>query len=241
MTDNITDIRTTNTPVQQLLALHEAALAITSELDLSALLQRIVEVARQLTRSQYAALGIVDDDGLITQFLTSGLSATEREELGELPRGHGLLGVLIKEGRPIRVVDISADPRSVGFPPHHPLMVTLLGMPIIFRGQVVGDLYLTDKENGQLWSDADEWLTSLLASHAAVAIANAQLYRVLELERAAAEAERQRLQVLLENLPEGVVVCDGAGIITRLNPVAQRLFGWAVGHHVTDRPVIVQH
>src|SRR5436853_2723271 len=108
MTDNITDIGATNTPVQQLLALHEAALAITSELDLSALLQRIVEVARQLTRSQYAALGIVDDDGLITQFLTSGLSATEREQLGELPRGHGLLGVLIKEGRPIRVTDISA-------------------------------------------------------------------------------------------------------------------------------------
>lgn len=241
MADNSTDVGLTNPPVQQLLALHEAALAISSELDLSRLLQRVVDVARQLTQSAYAALGMVGDDGLITQFLTSGLSATEREALGELPRGHGLLGVLIKEGRPIRVADIGADPRSVGFPPNHPLMITLLGMPIIFQGKVIGDLYLTDKANGQLWSDEDEWLTSLLASHAAVAIANAHLYRALEEERAQADTERQRLQVLLETLPEGVVVCDARGIITRLNPVAQRLFDWDVGYHVSDRRVRVQH
>ena len=119
MSSNSRDILSYNPTVQQLIELHEAALAISSELDLSRLLQRIVEVARQLTRSCYAALGIVGEDGLIDQFLTSGISATEREAIGNLPRGHGLLGVLIKEGRPIRIANIGADPRSVGFPPHH--------------------------------------------------------------------------------------------------------------------------
>lgn len=240
MSSNSRDILSYNPTVQQLIELHEAALAISSELDLSRLLQRIVEVARQLTRSRYAALGIVGKDGLIDQFLTSGISATEREAIGNLPRGHGLLGVLIKEGRPIRIANIGADPRSVGFPPHHPIMITLLGMPILYRGQIVGDLYLTDKENGEMWSDEDEWLTSLLASHAAVAIANARLYRVLEEERLLADAERQRLEVLLENLPEGVMVCNAEGTVTMLNPVARQLFGWELGRHFTDRPVSVQ-
>jgi PAS domain S-box-containing protein len=241
MSTNSSDIRSYNPTVQQLFDLHEAALAISSELDLSRLLQRIVEVARQLTRSRYAALGIVDEDGLIDQFLTSGLSETEREAIGELPRGHGLLGVLIKEGRPIRIANIGADPRSVGFPANHPIMITLLGMPIIYRGEIVGDLYLTDKENGEMWTDEDEWLTSLLASHAAVAISNAHLYRVLEQERHQADTERRRLEVLLENLPEGVMVCDAAGVVTMLNPVARQLFGWEVGHHFTDRPARIQH
>jgi PAS domain S-box-containing protein len=241
MSANSRDVRSYNPTVQQLFELHEAALEISSELDLSRLLQRIVEVARTLTRSHYAALGIVGEDGLIEQFLTSGLSATEREAIGELPRGHGLLGVLIKEGRPIRIASIGADPRSVGFPANHPLMITLLGMPIIYRGQIVGDLYLTDKENGEMWSDEDEWLTSLLASHAAVAIGNAHLYRALEQERAEANNERQRLQVLLENLPEGVMVCDAEGTVTILNPVARQLFSWEVGHHFTDRPARIQY
>jgi PAS domain S-box-containing protein len=240
MSSNSSDIRSYNPTVQQLFELHEAALEISSELDLSRLLQRIVEVARQLTRSRYAALGIIGENGLIDQFLTSGISETEREAIGELPRGHGLLGVLIKEGRPIRIADIGADPRSVGFPPHHPIMITLLGMPILYRGKIVGDLYLTDKANGELWTDEDEWLTSLLSSHAAIAIANARLYHVLEEERRLADAERQRLEVLLENLPEGVMVCDAAGMVTILNPAAWQLFGWEVGRHFTDRPVRVQ-
>ena len=241
MDTNSRDIRSYNPTVQQLFELHEAALEISSELDLSRLLQRIVDVARALTRSHYAALGIVGTDGLIEQFLTSGISETEREAIGELPRGHGLLGLLIKEGRPIRIVNIGADPRSVGFPANHPPMVTLLGIPIIYRGQIVGDLYLTDKENGEMWSDVDEWLTSLLASHAAVAIGNAHLYRTLERERMQADNERRRLEVLLDNLPEGVLLCDAAGIVTILNPVARRLFGWEVGYHVTNRPARVQH
>ena len=128
MDTNSRDIRSYNPTVQQLFELHEAALEISSELDLSRLLQRIVDVARALTRSHYAALGIVGTDGLIEQFLTSGISETEREAIGELPRGHGLLGLLIKEGRPIRIVNIGADPRSVGFPANHPPMVTLLGI-----------------------------------------------------------------------------------------------------------------
>ena len=240
MEHNTEDLTRTNPSVSQLLELHEAALAISSELDLSRLLQRIVEVARALTRSRYAALGIVGEDGLIDQFLTSGLSATEREQIGELPRGHGLLGVLIKEGRPIRIANIGADPRSVGFPAHHPIMISLLGLPITFRGRVIGDLYLTDKANGALWTDQDEWLTSLLASHAGVAMANAHLYQVLERERAQAESERQRLEALLDSLPEGVVVVDATGRVTDLNDMAHRLMGWELGRDINERPVEIQ-
>ncbi len=235
------ELTRTNPSGAQLLALHEAALALSSELDLRHLLHRIVEVARALTHSRYAALGIVGEDGLIDQFLTSGISATEREQIGALPRGHGLLGVLIKEGRPLRIANLGADPRSVGFPAHHPIMISLLGMPITVRGRIIGDLYLTDKADGALWTDQDEWLTSLLASHAGVALANAHLYQGLEQERVRAEAERRRLEALLDSLPEGVVVCDAAGTVTLLNGTAQRLMGWQVGHHFTDRPVTLQH
>ncbi len=235
------DSRAFNPTVQQLLELHAAALAISSELDLSRLLQRIVEVARQVTHSRYAALGIVGADGLLEQFLTSGFGPTEGDDCGAAPRGHGLLGVLIREGQPLRIGAIPAHPQSVGFPAGHPPMTMLLGMPVIYRGQIVGDLYLTDKETGEMWTDEDEWLASLLASHAAVAIANAHLYRALDETRAAAEAGERQLQVLLENLPEGVVVCDAAGRVLMLNPVAQRLFGWTVGNHVTERAARVLH
>lgn len=229
------------TTIQQLFELHEAALAISSELELDRLLQQIVETARRLTRSRYAALGLVGGEGLIELFITSGISTEEREQLGELPRGHGLLGVLIKEGQPIRIPSIADDPRSVGFPANHPPMTTLLGMPIRYQGQVVGDLYLTDKEDAFLWSDDDEWLTGLLASHAAVAIGNAYLYRQLKEAREVAEADRRRLNVILANLPEGVVVCDAAGRVLLINQTAEQITGWQVGSNVHQPPFSVRH
>jgi PAS domain S-box-containing protein len=238
--EQIQEIQTSAGIIKQLLDLHSGALAISSELDLDRLLQRIVDTARSLTCSHYAALGVVGDDGLIDLFLTSGISREQREQMGELPRGHGLLGVLIKEGRPIRIPNISKDPRSVGFPPNHPPMVTLLGMPIQYMGRVVGDLYLTDKDNGELWSDEDEWLTSMLANHAAVAIGNAYLYRELQQERERAEADRQRLTVILENLPEGVVVCDARGVVTSLNATAEQMMGFVVGGNVYHRPFVIK-
>ncbi len=239
--DEVQGLKTSGSIIRQLLALHSGALAISGELDLDRLLQQIVETARRVTRSRYAALGVVGNDGLIDLFLTSGISKQEREQLGELPRGHGLLGVLIKEGKPIRIPNIQEDARSVGFPPHHPPMLTLLGMPISYMGRVVGDLYLTDKENGELWSDEDEWLTAMFANHAAVAIGNAHLYRELQQERERAEADRLRHTVILENLPEGVMVCDTQGNITLLNAIAERMLGLAVGGNVHHRTIATSH
>src|SRR5689334_23555674 len=108
--------------VQQLLALNQAAIAITGELELESLLQRIVDVARELVGCRYAALGVLGDDGYIARFPTSGLSVAEREKIGAPPRGHGLLGVMLRAGRSLRIPDISADPRRSGFPPNHPPM-----------------------------------------------------------------------------------------------------------------------
>ena len=239
--DRVQQIQTSGAIIEGLLELHSGALAISSELDLDRLLQRIVETARRVTRSRYAALGVVGDDGRIDLFLTSGISQEEREQLGELPRGHGLLGVLIKEGKPIRIPNIQKDARSVGFPPHHPPMVTLLGMPLSYMGRVVGDLYLTDKQNGELWSDEDEWLTAMFANHAAVAIGNAYLYRELQQEREHAEADRHHLAVILEDLPEGIVVCDSEGNITILNAKATQMLGFTLGGNVHHRPFITSH
>src|SRR5687768_8020244 len=125
-------------------------------------------------------MGLADADGRIYEFITSGLTPQERAAIGPLPRGHGLLGVLIREGRPVRTTSIGRDPRSSGFPPNHPPMTTLLGVPISMNGRVLGDLYLTEKLDGEEldpsgFDETDEQLALLLARHAAVAIENANL------------------------------------------------------------------
>ncbi|MDQ2808460.1 MAG: GAF domain-containing protein [Chloroflexota bacterium] len=175
-------------PVQQLLALHQATLAITSELDLDSLLQQIVDSARDLIGCRYAALGVLGDDGFIVRFPTSGLSATEREQLGAPPRGHGLLGVMLRAGRSLRIPAIQHDSRRSGFPPHHPPMTSLLGVPIWVQGRLMGDLYLTDKIDGPAFSEEDEWLVQLLATHAATALTNAALHDQVRREQARAQA-----------------------------------------------------
>ncbi|HKP51351.1 MAG TPA: GAF domain-containing protein [Chloroflexia bacterium] len=162
--------------VEQLLALNKGAVAITSELDLDSLLQRIVDVAREMVGCNYAALGVLGDDGYIKRFPTSGISETEREKIGAPPRGHGLLGVMLRAGRSLRIPDMSKDPRRSGFPPNHPPMTSLLGVPIFVRGKLMGDLYLTDKIDGPEFNEEDEWLVQLLATHAATALTNAELH-----------------------------------------------------------------
>ncbi len=162
--------------VDHLLALNRASIAIMGELDLDSLLQRIVDVARELVGCGYSALGVLGDDGYIARFPTSGISETEREQIGALPRGHGLLGVMLHAGQTMRVRDIGKDSRRVGFPPHHPPMTSLLGVPIFVRGELVGDLYLTDKQGGPEFSEEDEWTVQLLATHAEIALTNAELH-----------------------------------------------------------------
>ncbi|HEY2936555.1 MAG TPA: GAF domain-containing protein, partial [Gaiellaceae bacterium] len=163
--------------MNRLRVLVDAGIALSSELSLDALLQRIVETSAQLTGARYAALGVIDKSGqALERFLTTGIDAETHAAIGDLPRGRGILGVLIREARPLRLHDLPADPRSVGFPRHHPPMQTFLGVPIVLRGFAYGNLYLTEKEGGVDFTAEDEELTQLLAAQAAVAIENARLY-----------------------------------------------------------------
>lgn len=161
----------------RLRALFSASLAVSSELSLDALLHRILDAAAELTGARYAALGVIDASGSeLEQFFTHGVDVDMRAEIGSLPRGRGILGVLIREAKPLRLHDLTHDPRSVGFPPGHPLMRSFLGVPIMLRGVAYGNLYLTEKHDGEDFTDEDEETLTLLAGQAAVAIENARLY-----------------------------------------------------------------
>jgi signal transduction histidine kinase len=162
--------------LDRLRILVDAGIALSSELSLDALLQRIAETAAGLTGARYAALGVIDRTGQsLERFKTTGLDEETRAAIGDLPTGRGILGVLIREAKPLRLENLADDPRSVGFPPGHPPMTTFLGVPIVQRGVAYGNLYLAEKEGGA-FTDEDEELTQLLAAQAAVAIENARLY-----------------------------------------------------------------
>jgi signal transduction histidine kinase len=161
----------------RLRGLVEAGIALSSELSLESVLQRIVEAAAALTSARYAALGVIDTTGrTLERFLTTGIDPESRAAIGDLPRGRGILGVLINDAAPLRLHDIAGDPRSVGFPPNHPPMHSFLGVPILLRGVAYGNLYLTEKAGGLDFDGSDEDLVTLLAAQAAVAIENARLY-----------------------------------------------------------------
>jgi len=161
----------------RLRALVDAGIAVSSELSLDAALQTIAEAAASLTGSRYAALGVLDTSGRrLARFFTVGIDAETRATIGDLPQGRGILGVLIDEAVPVRLHDLTEDPRSVGFPPHHPPMRSFLGVPILLRGVAYGNLYLTEKAGGSDFDPEDEEVVTLLAAQAAVAIENARLY-----------------------------------------------------------------
>jgi two-component system, NarL family, sensor histidine kinase DevS len=154
----------------------ETGIAVTSELSLDSALQRIVEAAAGLTQAKYAALGVIDPTGTgLERFLVTGIDDETQRSIGDPPHGRGILGVLIKETRPLRLTRLQAHPDSVGFPPNHPPMTTFLGVPILLRGVAYGNLYLTEKRQGE-FTPEDEDLVTLLAAQAAVAIENARLY-----------------------------------------------------------------
>jgi GAF domain-containing protein len=180
--------------------LSDALAALAAERSLNRLLQHIADLAREVVGARYAALGVSDSSGRIQEFITSGLTPRERAAIGPLPRGHGLLGVLIREGRPVRVPAIGQDPRSSGFPPNHPSMHSLLGVPISLGGRILGDLYLTDKLTGEQFDDDDERLALLLARHAAVAIENANLNDRLERRLAQVSSLRELGQAVGQEL-----------------------------------------
>ena len=161
----------------RLRALFDASVALASELSLDAVLQRIIEAAAELTGARYAALGVLDWSGQgLERFVVTGIDQETQDAIGHLPRGRGVLGALIEDARPLRLEDLSDDPRSVGFPAHHPPMTSFLGVPIRLRGVVYGNLYLTEKGDGGPFTQEDEELVVLLSSQAAVAVENARLY-----------------------------------------------------------------
>jgi signal transduction histidine kinase len=217
--------------LDRLRVLVEAGISLSSELSLDSLLERIVETAAALTGARYAALGVIDRSGQgLERFFTTGIDAETYEAIGELPRGRGILGVLIRDATPLRLRDIADDPRSVGFPEHHPPMRTFLGVPIVLRGVAYGNLYLTEKAGGAEFDEEDEELTQLLAAQAAVAIENARLYesstgwlRQLETlnEIGAALASEIELEPLLDLVARRMQELVGARIVLIALPDAQ--------------------
>ena len=207
--------------LDQLDTLDEAILSISSELDLDAVLQRIVDLARTLVGVRYCALGIVGPDGFLSDFITAGISETEREAIGELPRGHGILGVLIREQRSLRIRDMRDDPRSSGFPPNHPPMVSFLGVPIRVGDDAIGNLYLTEKEGAEEFTDADQRLVERLARHAAIAVINARRFTE-------SEAQRRQLQTIIDYMPDAVTIREApSGRVLMANRLARNLLGHA--------------
>jgi signal transduction histidine kinase len=156
----------------------ELGRSVVSELDLDAVLGKIVAAAADLTGARYGALGVIDRSGTaLEQFITVGVDDEQQRLIGDLPHGRGILGVLIREARPLRLHDLTQDPRSVGFPPGHPPMRSFLGVPVVLRGVSYGNLYLTEKAGGADFGVDDEEVVRLLAAQAAVAIENARLYQ----------------------------------------------------------------
>jgi signal transduction histidine kinase len=203
------------TSLRQLL---DAVTAIGADLDLAATLRRIVEAATALVDARYGALGVLNPQrNALAEFITVGLDDEERRAIGDHPKGHGILGLLIVDPRPLRLRDVSERPERFGFPPHHPPMRSFLGVPISVRGEVFGNLYLTDKQSADEFTEVDQELTIALAAAAAVAIDNARLHaRVREL-------------VLLE---------DRERIAMDLHDtVIQRLFATGMSLQATERMV----
>lgn len=152
-------------------------MAIGSERTLADSLRRITETAADLVDAKYAALGVLDESGLrLSEFITVGLDDVETARIGPRPEGHGILGLLILDPKPLRLPDLHAHPESFGFPPNHPPMTSFLGVPIRLRGVVYGNLYLTDKADGQVFTDVDQELAVGLAAAAGLAIENARLH-----------------------------------------------------------------
>jgi signal transduction histidine kinase len=181
-------------------ALDAATRAIAGVLDLDRVLQLIVDSARDLLGARYAALGIVGERGVIERFITGGVTAEERAAIGAPPRGRGLLGLIIREARSLRVADVSSHPDSFGFPPGHPVMRSLLGVPVFVKGRAIGRFYFCDKEVGGEFTADDERLAEMFSLHAGIAIDNARLHE--QVQRLVVIEERERIG---KDLHDGII------------------------------------
>lgn len=177
-------------------ALLDAVTAISSDLDLRAVLTRIVEAATRLTGARYGALGVVGSGSLLVEFVTTGVDDAQRALIGDPPQGHGILGLLIREPEPLRLDDLTRHPQSAGFPPHHPPMHSFLGVPVRIRGTVFGNLYLTEKSGGDAFTQEDQLLVEALAGTAGFVIDNARAYGLSERRRQWLEASAELTETL---------------------------------------------
>jgi signal transduction histidine kinase len=198
----------------QLERLLEAGRSLVVELDLEVVLERLLETAREPTGARYAAIGVLDAQRRgLERFLTSGIDAATHREIGDLPRGRGILGLLIEDPRPIVLSDVGSHPRSYGFPAGHPPMTTFLGVPLLIRGEAWGNVYLTEKEGGE-FDDADVHAVTVLADWAAIAIDHARLFR--ESVERSAELERA-----VEGLQATTAIARALGSETDLDRVLE--------------------
>ncbi|MGV1003395.1 MAG: GAF domain-containing sensor histidine kinase [Candidatus Nanopelagicales bacterium] len=193
--------------------LFSAVVAVAAGLELGATLRRIVQAAADLVEASYGALGVLGPDGKLTEFVHVGIDAALQAEIGHLPEGRGILGLLVNHPVPIRLDDMTTHPAAVGFPPHHPMMHSFLGVPVRVRGQIFGNLYLTDKRGADGFSTSDERIVTALAAAAGVAIDNARLYE--------GSLVRERWQAALAQMNSAVLEGADAGEV--LTIAAQRV------------------
>ncbi len=176
----------------------EAGRSLVAERELEAVFERLLNVARELTQARYAAIGILDEAREnLADFITAGIEPEAHRLIGDLPRGRGVLGLLISNPEPLRMANVGDHVRSYGFPPGHPEMTSFLGVPILIRGEAWGNLYLTDKQGGE-FEEADEESAVVLAAWAAIAVENARLYRQTDQRRAELERSVHALEATFE-------------------------------------------
>jgi signal transduction histidine kinase len=220
----------------------DAILTIGSDLELPAMLERIIASAVDLVDATYGALGVLDESGTrLSEFITVGIDDTTHHQIGSLPEGHGILGLLIVDAKPLRLPDLTEHPDSFGFPPHHPPMRSFLGVPIRLRDQVFGNLYLTDKGSAEVFSDVDEELVIGFAAAAGIAIENSRLHT--KLHDIALVEDRERIardlhDTVIQRLFATGMSLQGASRLVRTDPAAANE---RIDRAVDDLDLTVKH
>ena len=219
----------TTDPIASMRSLYRATLSLYSDLSLDGVLHRITTAARDLSGAHYAALGIPDGHGSLEKFIPVGMTEEQIQRIDHHPVGEGLIGEMLRRGESIRLDDLSRHPKSIGFPAGHPMMRSFLGVPISAYGRSIGQLYLTEKRGEGSFSEEDQRLIEMLASHAAAAIENARLYRqVLESEKELSQRnEELELFNTLATATSSALELDA--LLESMLPHVMELFGAEAG------------